>query len=231
MAQLEVCVDTYQGACSAIAGGAARIELCSSLSEGGLTPSAGLMQAAARLKTPCFAMIRPRSGLFGFSEADVRVMLADIRSARDAGLAGVVLGVQNAEGDLDTQVLRQLLEAAGSMGKTLHRVIDVVPDPITALDQAMALGFDRVLTSGAQPLAPDGADLIREIVRRSDGKLAVMPGCGLTPENVRSVLEFTGAYEVHASCNEPVPGDPAFSDFDPVKKLPWGPPFAEFSKL
>ena len=143
-------------------------------------------------------------------------MLADIRAARDAGLAGVVLGVQNAEGGLDLPISRQLIEAAGPMGKTLHRVIDVVPDPLAALDQAMSLGFDRVLTSGVQPLAPDGVDMIREMVRRSDGKMSVMPGCGLTPENVQSVLKRTGADEVHASCHEPVPGDPAFSDFDPV---------------
>ena len=174
------------------------------------------MQAAAQLAVPCFAMIRPRSGLFRFSDVEVRIMLADIRAARDAGLAGVVLGVQNAAGGFDLPILRQLIEAAGPMGRTLHRVIDVVPDPLVALDQAMSLGFDRVLTSGAQPLAPDGADLIREMVRRSDGKMSVMPGCGLTPENVRSVLERTGADEVHASCHEPVPGDPAFSDFDPV---------------
>ncbi|MBV6657484.1 MAG: copper homeostasis protein CutC [Devosiaceae bacterium] len=215
MTLLEVCVDTLEGAHAAVQGGAGRIELCSSLSEGGLTPSAGLMRAAVRLPVPVYAMIRPRSGLFAFSRDELAIMLDDIAAARAAGLAGVVLGVQDATGGLDDDVLAQLVGAAGDMGKTLHRVIDVVPDPLAALDQAIALGFDRVLTSGAQPLAPDGAELIAAMVTRAAGRLNVMPGCGLLPENVAQVVAKTGASEVHAACQRRVPGDPAFSDFDP----------------
>lgn len=212
---LEVCVDTYQGACNAIKGGARRIELCSALSEGGLTPSFGLMQRAAHLSVPCYAMIRPRSGLFHFSAHEVEIMLSDVRAAKQAGLAGVVLGVQRPDGTLDAPVLRRLREEAGPLGATLHRVIDVVPDPFAALEQAMELGFERVLTSGVEENAPDGAGLIREMVNRSAGHLSVMPGCGVTPENVRFLIAETGAKEVHAACRERVPGDPAFSDFDP----------------
>ena len=212
---LEVCVDTIEGALAAERAGAGRIELCAALSEGGLTPSVGLMTAAARLNNPAFAMIRPRSGLFHFTPEEVTIMLADIDSARAAGLAGVVLGVQDARGALDMAVLARLSERATGMGRTLHRVIDVVPDPLVALDQAVLLGFARVLTSGAKPLAPDGTELIAEMVRRAGGALSVMPGCGLTPQNVSSVISATGATEVHAACNAPVTGDPAFSDFDP----------------
>ncbi len=212
---LEVCVDTLQGAEAAVQGGAGRIELCSSLSEGGLTPSAGLMRAATALPVPVFAMIRPRGGLFHFTAADEGVMLADISAAREAGLAGVVLGVQGPNDGLNVGMLARLAQAAGPLGRTLHRVIDVVPDPLLALDQAIALGFERVLTSGAEPLAPDGVDLIAAMVRRAAGRLSVMPGCGLEPDNVRGVVAATGAREVHAACSRPVPGDPAFSDFDP----------------
>lgn len=212
---LEVCVDTFGGAVAAMNGGAARVELCSSLSEGGLTPSAGLMQAAAALEVPCFAMIRPRSGLFHFDEAEVEIMLADITAARAAGLAGVVLGAQDKSSGLNVPVLARLVAAAGDIGKTLHRVIDVVPEPLVALQKAEALGFDRVLTSGAEPLAPDGAPLIAAMVLQAAGRIAVMPGCGLTPDNVGAVIAATGVREVHAACLEPAPGDPAFSDFDP----------------
>ncbi len=160
-------------------------------------------------------MIRPRSGLFHFTPEDEAIMHHDIAAARDAGLAGVVLGAQGPEGGLDTGMLARLSDTAGTMGRTLHRVIDVVPDPLAALDQAMALGFERVLTSGAQPLAPDGTALIARMVARAAGRMSVMPGCGLEPDNVARVLAETGAREVHAACSRPVPGDPAFSDFDP----------------
>lgn len=212
---LEVCVDTLAGAEAAVAGGAARIELCAALSEGGLTPSAGLMGASARLPVPVFAMIRPSAGLFHFTSAEVDLMCADVAQARRAGLAGVVLGVQSDDGSLDTCALARLISAAEGLGTTLHRVIDVVPNPLTALDQAIELGFDRVLTSGAQPLAPDGTGLIRQMVERARGRVSVMPGCGLTPENVAAVIAETGVTEVHAACSLKVPGDPAFSDFDP----------------
>lgn len=212
---LEVCVDTLDGAATAFRGGAGRVELCSSLSEGGLTPSAGLMRAAADLPIPCYAMIRPRSGLFAFSEGEVDIMLADIAVALDAGLAGVVLGAQSSDGKLDVGVLERLVNAAGTLGKTLHRVIDVVPDPLSAIDVAIDLGFERVLTSGGKPFAPDGTYLIREMIVRANGRLSVMPGCGLTSENVAAVLSSTGATEAHAACRIRVAGDPAFSDFDP----------------
>jgi copper homeostasis protein len=215
MVGLEVCVDTLEGVLAAKAGGAVRVELCAALSEGGLTPPVGLMRAAARAEIPCFAMIRPRSGLFGFSAAEIAMMHDDIRAAREAGLAGVVLGVQAADGRLDMAALGALCRAADGMGRTLHRVMDVVPDPFEALEQAIALGFDRVLTSGGAPEAPGGVGVIAEMVTRSAGRISVMPGCGLTPENVAGVVAATGAREVHAACNMPVTDAETFSDFDP----------------
>lgn len=213
--KLEVCVDTFDGALAAQQAGAARVELCTALSEGGLTPSAGLMAAAAELEIPCYAMIRPRSGLFHFSEAEVRIMRADINNARDAGLAGVVLGAQQANGTLNVHLLEQLCNEASGIGTTLHRVIDVVPDPLEAMEQAISLGFERVLTSGAQPEAPQGVELIRTMVQQANGRISVMPGCGLTADNVKQVVDDTGVHEVHAACQTPVNRERAFSDFDP----------------
>ena len=216
MARLEVCVDTLDGALAAIDGGADRIELCAALSEGGLTPSAGLMCAAARLTKPSYAMIRPRCGLFHFSEAEVEIMCADIAAARHAGLAGVVLGAQDSDGNLNLKVLQRLKTEAGDMGTTLHRVIDVLPDPLRALDQAIDLGFERVLTSGAKPFAMEGTPLIALMVDRAKGRISVMPGCGLTPANVGQVVSETKVTEVHAACRTQSVGNPAFSDFDPL---------------
>lgn len=215
IADLEICVDTLAGVLAAKRGGAARVELCSALSEGGLTPSVGLMRAAAEAGIPCYAMIRPRSGLFHFTDAEELIMGADIRAAKDAGLAGVVLGAQQDDDTLNTAMLARLVAAADGMGKTLHRVIDVVPDPMAALDQAIDLGFDRVLTSGQQPEAPDGQDMIKRMVAHANSRISVMPGCGLTAENVARIVANTGVGEVHAACSQSVSDARTFSDFDP----------------
>lgn len=212
---LEVCVDTIVGAEAAARGGAVRIELCTALSEGGLTPSVGLMQAAAQLAIPVFAMIRPRSGLFDFSPAEMQIMLKDIAVAKAAGLAGVVLGVQNIDGSLNVPHMAKLMQAAEGLGTTLHRVIDVVPDPLLAIDQAIELCMDRVLTSGGAPTAVEGQAMIAQMVTRANGRLSVMPGSGVNVSNVKDLLTHTGASEAHASCALPVQGDPAFSNFDP----------------
>lgn len=215
MTDLEVCVDTIDGVLAAKAGGAARVELCAALSEGGLTPPVGLMRAAAGAGIPCFAMIRPRSGLFQFNSAEAAMMIEDIRVAKEAGMAGVVLGVQESSGCLDLAVLQRLRTEAAGLGTTLHRVIDVVPDALEALEQAIALGFDRVLTSGTTPEAPDGEAMIAAMVSQAAGRISVMPGCGLNASNVASIVARTGVSEVHAACATPVPKAETFSDFDP----------------
>ncbi|SEW09093.1 copper homeostasis protein [Aliiroseovarius sediminilitoris] len=213
---LEICVDTIDGAIAAQIGGADRIELCAALSEGGLTPTAGLMIAASQLDVPCYAMIRPRCGLFTYSEADVQVMLDDIAAVKEADLAGVVLGAQKPDGTLDTAVLGRLLAAAEGLGATLHRVIDVVPDPMVAVDQAVALGFERVLTSGGAATAVEGAAGICAMVRRAAGRVSVMAGSGLTEDNISDFVAQTGVHEVHASCAVAVTGEESFSNFSPA---------------
>ena len=207
--QLEVCVDTIYGALNAVQGGADRIELCSALSEGGLTPSIGLMREAAKLPVPVFAMIRPRAGAFSYSAKEEAIMAADIAAAKQAGLDGVVLGAQNDDGRLNIPMLKRLIDAADGMGLTLHRVIDVLPDPLRALEDAITLGFDRILTSGGAKTATDGADQIAAMVARANKRISIMAGAGVTAQNARDLVSKTGVHELHASCSRAIQDETA----------------------
>jgi copper homeostasis protein len=205
---LEVCVDGIDDARIAAEAGADRIELCAALSEGGLTPSPGTMAAAASLPVPVVAMIRPRGGDFRFSPAEEAVMARDIAAAREAGLAGIVLGASDAGDRLDAALLARLIEAAAPLPVTLHRAFDLAPDPHEALETAFALGFARILTSGGQPRAADGAAAIADLAARAAGRIAIMPGGGITAANAAGILRRTGAREIHASCGAVTPGSP-----------------------
>lgn len=209
---LEVCVDDLAGMSAAIAGGADRIELCAALACGGLTPTLGFMQLAAQCPIPVYAMIRPRSGSFVFSEAEVALMINDIAAARNTGLAGVVLGASLADGRLDCDVLRELIAEAGEMDVTLHRAFDLVPDRLQALLQAQALGFRRILTSGGQKSAPAGIDALSELVAEASGRLSIMPGGGVTADNLECFAAL-GITEFHASCSTTVAASATLVDF------------------
>lgn len=209
---LEVCVDDVAGMQAAIRGGADRLELCSALACGGLTPSRGLMQQAGQVPIPVVAMIRPRSGSFVFSADEIRVMIDDIQAARDAGLAGVVLGASLPDGRLDCETLANLVQAATGMDITLHRVFDLVPDHQAALAQAASLGFRRILTSGGCKTALDGLSRLRHLVALSQGKISIMPGGGVSVDNLAAFAEI-GVREFHASCSAPMAMAPALVDF------------------
>jgi copper homeostasis protein len=196
---LEVCVDDPAGLAAAVEGGADRIELCAALDVGGLTPSPGLMALAARSPVPVYAMIRPRAGAFVFDDAEEAAMVADIEAVLDAGLAGVVLGASRDDGSLDVAMLERLRSVAGHAGVTLHRAFDLVPDMERALEQAIDLGFERILTSGGGKTAIEGADMIARLNDRAAGRIRIMPGSGLRPANVESLLQL-GVHELHASC-------------------------------
>lgn len=197
---VEICVDSIEGLDAAIAGGAARIELCSALSVGGLTPSPGLMRAAAERHVPIYAMIRPRDGDFLFETGEIDQMRGDIDAVRHAGLAGVVLGASLPGGALDEATLRHLLRQATGLGTTLHRAFDLVPDPDAALELAVSLGFERILTSGGKPHAVDGLPLLRHLADRAGDRISVMPGSGVRAGNATQILRDSGAREIHASC-------------------------------
>lgn len=201
MTLLEICVDTPDGLAAAIAGGADRIELCAGLSVGGLTPSPAFIAAAARAPVPVFVMNRPRDGDFVYSAAEAEQMRADLAVIRGSGgmVRGFVTGASRPDGTLDEALLGALLAEKGPLSATLHRAFDLVPDPFAALDQAVALGFDRILTSGLAPEAADGAGLIAELVHRADGRITIMPGGGITPGTARDLVARTAVSEVHAS--------------------------------
>lgn len=221
---LEVCVDDIAGLDAAQQGGADRIELCSSLGCGGLTPSAGLMAEAARRSLPVIALIRPRSGGFVYSEAEVRVMQHDIARAAELGLTGVAIGALTPERQLDLALLERLIRATdGRLQLTLHRAFDLVREPGAALEAAIALGFQRVLTSGGAPTAAAGAAQLAALVRQSQDRIRILAGSGIRPDNVADLLAATGVHEVHASCRAPA------HEAQPEELLAFG--FSEASAL
>jgi copper homeostasis protein len=202
---LEVCVDSPAGFNAAVEGGADRIELCSSLSVGGLTPSPGFMAFAAKGARPSRAMIRPRVGSYVFSEDEIDVMRRDIDAARKAGLAGVVIGANLVSGALDEKATARLAQHASGLELTLHRSVDLMPRPLEAVDIAIALGFRTILTSGGQLKAPDGAETVAAMVTRAGDRLEILGGSGLTPGNVAAFIRKTGVKAVHGSFSAPWP--------------------------
>ena len=203
-ALLEIAVDSVTGLDNALKGGAQRIELCAALDIGGLTPTWGLMALAAKAPVPVYAMIRPRAGSFVFDEVEEAVMTADIMAAREVGLAGVVIGASQPGGALDAPMLARLIGYAEGLGVTLHRAFDVAPDRDAALETAIELGFERILTSGGTPKAMDGVEAIRQTVEKAGDRVIVMPGSGIRAGNVLQILSRTGAKEIHASGREPL---------------------------
>lgn len=210
---LEVCVEDIGGLRAAVEGGADRIELCSALPLGGITPSAALIRAAAAANIPVHVLIRPRANDFVFDADETEIMVADIREALGVGMAGVVIGASRPDGTLDSELLRLLVsvsrEAGSSRGSpvslTLHRAFDLCPDPLAALEVAVGLGFDRVLTSGGTVAAPEGRAVLSDLVKQARGRIRILAGSGITSDNVGSILA-TGVDEIHASCQMARPG-------------------------
>lgn len=198
---LEICVGDIGGLDTAVEAGADRIELCAALDQGGLTPSAGLIELAAAAPVPVHVLIRPRAGGFVYSAREFETMLRDIAFCRAAGIAGVVIGALDRNHDLDADGLATLIAAAEGMDITLHRAFDLTRDPFAALETAVALGIPRILTSGQEQRASEGRDLIIELAAAAKGRIALMPGGGLNPENAHLFLTIPGVSELHASCS------------------------------
>jgi copper homeostasis protein len=203
--RFEVCVDGADGVLAAQAAGADRVELCSALSEGGLTPSAGLLATVLDVATiDVNVLIRPRGGDFIYDRHEIRAMRRDIEAVAAAGAHGIVIGALTADGDVDAAVCRELLSDAGGLSVTFHRAFDLARHPREALAAILDLGADRLLTSGQEASAVDGAPLIAALVEAAADRLAVMPGGGVTAANIRRLLEVTGASEVHFSARTTV---------------------------
>lgn len=197
---LEICVDSAEGLAAAIEGGADRIELCSALGVGGLTPPYGLMQYAQRISPiPVYPLIRPRAGNFVYDASNVAIMEADIAQARDLGLPGVVIGATTNDRKLDRGVLERLIETSKGLDITLHRAFDMVDDPVEALETAIELGISRILTSGGAKSVSLGIATIRRLAEQAAGRIAIMPGGGVSVELVPELLASSGLNQIHAS--------------------------------
>ena len=199
---LEICIDSVCGALAAFEGGADRLELCSGLAEGGVTPSPSLVrEVVAATALPVMCMVRPRGGGFQMTEAELRIMAADIEFLRDAGAHGVVLGVLDTSSCVDVEACRRLVEVARPMSVTFHRAIDVVADLESAMQQIVDLGFDRVLTSGQANTAELGLEQITRLNQAFGDSIVVMPGAGLSPVNARKIAAVAGIREIHGSAS------------------------------
>jgi copper homeostasis protein len=196
----ELCAETLDACLAAREGGASRIELCSGLSEGGLTPSHGLVRAAiGQSGLPVHVLIRPRGGDFLYSAAELAVMRDDIAHVKSLGAAGVVLGVLAADATADIAATRSLVELARPMQVTFHRAFDATASLSAALEDVIAIGCDRVLTSGGRPDVVAGAQTLADLVRQAGGRIDIAVGGGLRLQNAASLSRTTGATHFHGS--------------------------------
>jgi copper homeostasis protein len=197
---LEICCGSLDDALEAGAGGADRVELCSALFLGGLTPSYGaLVEAKARLAIPVVFMVRPRGGGFCYTEAEMAAMERDAAMAVSHGADGLVFGMLTGDGRVDVARTRRLRDLAGGRDAVFHRAFDVTPDPFRALEELIDLGITRVLTSGQCDTVWEGLDLIGRLVDRASGRIQVMPGGGIKPYQVEKVIAATACRHVHVA--------------------------------
>lgn len=197
---LEICAGDYASAVAALKGGAGRIELCSGLSEGGITPSLGLIEKAVALNgIKVHVLIRPRPGDFLYTTDECDLIIRDIRLAVDAGADGVVVGCLTPDGQVDADMLSSFVAAACGRNVTFHRAFDVCKSPLQALRTIASCGCNRILTSGQATTAMQGIPMIKELVRISPAGVTIMAGCGVNPSNALTIMRETGVAELHAS--------------------------------
>lgn len=197
---LEVCVDSVESAIAAQEGGAARVELCDNLVEGGTTPSAGTIELARRnLRIAMNVIIRPRGGDFCYTDMEMEIMRRDIEFAKQSGADGVVIGILKPNGTIDRTRTRELIELARPMSVTFHKAFDMTRNPFQALDTLIELGADRVLTSGQEESVLEGIETVRALVKRAGKRIIIMPGGSISARNFEIIRAKTGAREFHAT--------------------------------
>ena len=218
--EIEVCCGSIQSAANAKAGGAIRVELCQGLVEGGTTPSPATIQYAVReLGLKVFVLVRPRGGDFCYNELEVKTMEEDVAFCKEAGASGIVVGFLHPDGSIDTELTRRFVELSAPLPVTFHRAFDECADPLNALEQIIECGCARILTSGCKPTAIEGAEMLQQLVKKADGRITILAGSGVTPENVVTLREKTGVKEIHGSCKKTRPDGAWETDAEEVRKL------------
>ena len=217
--KLEICANSYQSALNAQNAGADRIELCSELSVGGITPSYGLLkQVSENITIPVNVLIRLRNGNFCYSDDEFDVMKKNIKLCKELGFNGIVSGVLNLDNSIDLVRTKELIELAKPLSFTFHRAFDCVSNPEESLQQLIDLKVDRILTSGLQEKAIDGIDLLKKLNSIADNKIIILPGSGINPKNV-PLFKNAGFLEVHTSASKSVKQESKKSYFDAVQTV------------
>lgn len=195
----EICLDSAESCTKAQEGGADRVELCSGLMDGGLTPSFGTIKEARKklTTTKLFVIIRPRGGDFCYSDSEFETMKHDVVAAKELGADGIVVGILRPDGSVDVERTTQLIKLARPLPVTFHRAFDMARDPFEALEDVISMGCERILTSGQESSSLEGADLLAELVKRAQGRVIIMPGGGVRERNIKKIRDITGAKEFH----------------------------------
>ena len=225
---LEICANSYQSALNAQKAGAHRIELCSELSIGGITPSYELLKKVMKdIHIPVYVLIRPRGGDFSYSKEEFEIMKENILICKELGCKGIVSGVLHTDNRIDIKRTQELIALSIPLSFTFHRAFDEVPEPITAIHELMSMGVDRLLTSGQKNTAIEGLDLIVELQKIAKNKLIIMPGSGINDLNCKT-FKIAGFKEIHASASKKITkhissysGDTfkTISDFEMIQKI------------
>lgn len=218
--EIEICCGSIQSAANAKAGGAERIELCQGLVEGGTTPSpATIRYAVKELGLRVFVLVRPRGGDFCYNELEIKTMEEDVKFCKEVGTAGIVVGFLHPDGSIDTELTRRFVTLASPLPVTFHRAFDECTEPLKALEQIIDCGCARILTSGCQPTAMEGAKLLQQLVKQADGRITILAGSGITPENAAALKQQTGVPEIHGSCKMTRADGAWETDMEEVRKL------------
>ena len=200
--------------------GADRIELCANPHEGGTTPSYGMMKSARKsTNIQVFPIIRPRGGDFLYTETEFEVMKDDIKTAQDIGCEGVVIGILSNDGSVDIERCQELVELANGMDVTFHRAFDRVNDPQASLEQIIAIGCKRILSSGLRPTAIGGTSILKALVSQANGRIKIMPGSGVRAENIIQLAKDTGASCFHSSARKTLESQMQYLNTDMKENL------------
>jgi copper homeostasis protein len=212
---LEIVVYNIESALKAQEGGADRIELCDNPAEGGTTPSFGTIEIVrGNVSLDVFVMIRPRGGDFCYTSWEFHSMKRDIWQCQKLSVDGIVLGILTPDGRIDKKRCKELIDKARPLKVTCHRAFDMTRDPFEALEDCIEVGFDRILTAGQQPQASKGAELIGELIRKANGRIAIMPGSGVNENTVEGILSASNAKEIHFSATSARPSQMEYKNSD-----------------